>query len=89
MCLVAGARARGGWRVVLDDARGAAGSLLKGLGRRRSHGRARMLCCAFQLSRSCVAEKTTSTLYAFARRLCKTLRNGWTHGTIADGEHTT
>ena len=44
LCLVAGARARGAWRVVLDDARGAAGSLLKGLGRRRSHGRARMLC---------------------------------------------
>ena len=57
LCLVAGARARGGWRVVLDDARGAAGSLLKGLGRRRSHGRARMLLLCLLVCESCVAKK--------------------------------
>jgi len=42
LCLVAGARARGAWRVVLDDARGAAGSLRAALGSGAS-GRARML----------------------------------------------
>ena len=52
LCLVAGARARGGWRVVLDDARGAAGSLRASLGSGASRESADVACCAFSFAKA-------------------------------------
>ena len=57
MCLVAGARARGGWRVVLDDARGAAGSLRASLGAGASRESADVVCCAFSSAKAAWRKK--------------------------------
>ena len=57
LCLVAGARARGGWRVVLDDARGAAGSLRALAGLLRVSGERGCCVLCLLVCESCVAKK--------------------------------